>query len=354
VFPTVAPDVVALAEAFGYVDPELAEVLIGLPAIPFGTPSFGIPEARALQEQLPQPTVPTGTGVSHRDLRDDSTDGNTPHLRVITPDTPRWDRPCIYWIHGGGFVVGSPFETDLRLFRWAVELDCVVVAIQYGLAPEQPFPHGLEDCYAGLLWTAQHAEELGIDATAIAVVGESAGGGLAAGLTLLARDRGEIRPRLQLLIYPMLDDRTVTRPSQRDAPVWTGTANAAAWAAYLGPGAVGSSEVPIAAAPARAEPADLHGVPACYIVVGSVDLFREENVHYAEKLLDASVPTELHVYPGAFHASDHLVPEAAISRRFERDLDAALSRAFERVAAAAVSISGFSTGVDGSGGRLDT
>ena len=312
---------------YGYVDPELVPLLQLLPANPFGTPGFGVTELRAMDDAMPKVELPVVEGITCRDIGREPGDEGPP-LRIISPDAPKSGRPCIFWIHGGGFIAGSPFNTDLRLFRWVAEHDCVVVAVQYGLAPERPFPTGLEDCYAGLVWTADHADELGIDRSAIAVVGESAGGGLAASMAILARDRQEVIPCFQMLIYPMLDDRTVDDVDRIDAPVWTKAANIAGWSAYLS--SASGAEVSITAAPARATADQLRGLPACFLTVGSLDLFRNEDLQYATALQDAGVPTELHVYAGAFHASDHLVPEAAVSRRFERDLDVALGRAFAR------------------------
>lgn len=322
--PSVGPDAAA---AFGYVDPELAPTLALLPPNPYGVNGFDAVQMREQLALIPLPALATVDGVEFRDV-ERSADGSVPAMRIITPVEPRTDRPCIFWIHGGGYIIGSAFDPDHRLLRWAVEHDCVVVAVEYRLAPEHPYPSGLEDCYDGLLWTARNAAELDIDPAKIAVVGESAGGGLAAALVILARDRQQVRPLFQQLIYPMLDDRTAHASDGHDAPVWTKAANAAGWSDYLGPIGADPAAVPVAAAPGRAQVADLHDLPACFITVGSLDLFREEDMRYAVSLQNAGVPTELHVYAGAFHGSDHLVPDADISRRFERDLDTALGRAF--------------------------
>lgn len=309
----------------GYVDPELKPVLSALPPNPLGVGDYGIAQARADSDLLPIIEPPADLGIGHTDLPAEPATGR-PAVRIIAPEEPRAGRPCLLWIHGGGYVGGSPFITDLRLFRWAGEHDCVVVAVQYGLAPEKPYPAGLEDCYAGLSWVHEHADELGVDPARVAVVGESAGGGLAAALAILARDRGEYPILFQLLIYPMVDDRTVLDADRPDAPVWTKAANALAWAAYHSGLAHGQTP-PITAAPGRARPDQLTGLPPCFLSVGSLDLFRDEVIDYAKALQRAGVPAELHVYAGTFHASDHLAPEAAVSRRFERDLDTALGRA---------------------------
>ena len=304
-----------------YVDPELERILAALPPNPLGVDGYGVAEARADAELAPTIDPPTGSGAGFTDL---PAAADRPAVRIIAPDEPRPGRPCILWIHGGGYVAGSPFLTDARLFRWAIEHDCVIVAVQYPLAPENPHPAGLEHCYAGLTWVWTNADELGIDSGRIAVAGESAGGGLAAALAIHARDRAEVPICFQLLIYPMLDDRTVADTDRADAPVWTKAANAVGWAAYLGEAA---DQPPVTAAPGRARPEQLRGLPPCFVSVGSLDLFRDEDIRYAQALQDAGVPTELHVYAGTFHGSDHLVPEAAVSRRFERDLDVAIGRA---------------------------
>jgi triacylglycerol lipase len=198
------------------------------------------------------------------------------------------------------------------------------VSVDYRLAPEHPFPAPLEDCYAGLAWTAAHADELGIDRERIVIVGQSAGGGLAAGLALLVRDRAEIPLCYQLLIYPMIDDRNTSTSSQLVTKVWTREANLLGWRCYLGH-EPGVGDVSPYAAAARAE--DLRGLAPAFIGVGTLDVFRDENIEYAQRLLAAGVPTELHVYPGAPHGFEGLAPQAAVSQQFLRDITDALRRA---------------------------
>jgi triacylglycerol lipase len=214
--------------------------------------------------------------------------------------------------------------SDARCVQTAETLDCVVVSVDYRLAPESPFPAPVEDCYAGLAWTAAHADELGIDRERIVVVGQSAGGGLAAALALLVRDRAEIPLCYQLLIYPMIDDRNTTTSSQLVTKVWTREANLLGWRCYLGH-EPGVGEVSPYAAAARAE--DLRGLAPTFIGVGTLDVFRDENIDYAQRLLAAGVPTELHVYPGAPHGFEGLAPQAAVSQQFLRDIADALRRA---------------------------
>ena len=219
-------------------------------------------------------------------------------------------RGGLLWIHGGGMVIGSP-EQDARLCRGtANELDAIVVAPRYRLAPEHPFPTPLEDCYAGLRWLAALPELAGLP---LVVAGASAGGGLAAGVVLAARDRGEVNVAKQVLVYPMLDDRTAATDDPADAErrLWNNKANAFGWQSYLQV-APGAAEVPAYAAPARA--ADLAGLPPTWIGVGTSDLFHDEDVQFAERLRAANVPTDLEIVPGAFHGFDG-VP-SNVSRAF--------------------------------------
>lgn len=226
--------------------------------------------------------------------------------------------PCLYHIHGGGYVGGAAATLE-PIHRLLVEtVECALVTVDYRLAPETPFPGPLEDCYAGLAWLFGHADELGVDASRIGIGGESAGGGLAAALALLVRDRGEYRLAFQHLIYPMIDDRTcVTADPHPYAGefVWNAASNAFGWRAYLGQ-APGTDDVPAYAAAARAE--DLTGLPPTFIASGALDLFVEEDIAYATRLLRAGVPTELHIHPGGFHGFD-IDQSAAVSRRQRRD-----------------------------------
>lgn len=233
--------------------------------------------------------------------------------------------PCLYSIHGGGMVTGSYDMDDARFDAWCPKLGLVGVSVEYRLAPETPYPGALEDCYRGLLWTHEHAAELGIDASRIGVGGVSAGGGLAAALTLLARDRGEVPVAFQLLDCPMLDDRQITHSSQVEGlPIWSRESNAYGWRAYLGD-RYGTDDVPYTAAPGRASVDDLAGLPPAFVSVGAVDGFLDEDVDYALRLLRAGVPTELHVYPGACHGYQ-LATEAEVARQSRRDTEEWLAR----------------------------
>jgi acetyl esterase/lipase len=247
-------------------------------------------------------------------------------VRVYTPRAPSGPRPLLYWIHGGGYIFGTIDMSDPRCDLFAETLDCVVVSVEYRLAPECPFPAPIEDCYTGLAWAAAHTEELGVDRTRIVIGGQSAGGGLAAALALLVRDRGEIPVAYQLLIYPMIDDRNASPSSHLVTKVWTRQANFLGWRCYLG-AEPGGPDVSPYAAPARA--LDLRGLAPAFIGVGTLDVFRDENIEYARRLLEAGVATELHVYPGAPHGFEGFAPNAEVSRRFIRDIDDALRRAMK-------------------------
>lgn len=246
-------------------------------------------------------------------------------LVICTPEGVEGPLPAIYHIHGGGYVMGSAKQIEFRHRPMAKALQCVIVSVEYRLAPEHPHPAPVEDCYAGLAWTIANAGALGIDPARIGVMGESAGGGLAAALALLVRDRGELALAFQHLTYPMIDDRTCPGEQHPHTGefIWTPHNNHFGWAALLGQ-EPGSADVSPYAAAARAE--DLTGLPPAYIMTGSLDLFLEEDIEYARRLLRAGVPTELHVFPGGFHGFDAF-PGSEISEAAQAARMAALKRA---------------------------
>lgn len=239
-------------------------------------------------------------------------------------------KPALLYVHGGGYIAGSAASETRKLQQMARDLDCVVVAVEYRLAPETPFPGPLEDCYTALKWLHGNAASLGVDPARIAIMGESAGGGLAAMLAIAARDRKEVPVIFQLLVYPMLDDRTgSTRPV---APpigylTWDSNANRFGWSSFLGKPA-GSAKVPAGSVPARVE--NLAGLPRTFIGVGSIDLFVSENVEYARRLVEQGVPTELLMVPGAFHGFQGAAPKANISLQFNAAIKNALVGAFSQ------------------------
>lgn len=247
-------------------------------------------------------------------------------VRLIRPKTLQGNAPVLLWLHGGGMVIGSNSQDDATNFAFARTLGITVASVEYRLSPQHKAPAALEDAYAALTWLVAHAEDRGIDPGRIAIGGQSAGGGLAAGLVLLAHDRGEIRPAFQLLVYPMIDDRTVTREDldSGNVRVWTPRSNRFGWTSYL-PQAPGSSGVSPYAAPARREV--LTGLPPAWIGVGTLDLFYDEDIAYAANLQAAGVPCELEIVEGAFHGFDALFSNKAVSRTFWRAQAAALRSA---------------------------
>lgn len=242
--------------------------------------------------------------------------------RAVEPTEPL---PILYHIHGGGHITGSAAVLEALHRPLAAALGCAIVSVDYRLSPETVFPGAIEDCYAGLGWTIAHAARWGLAVDQIGVLGESAGGGLAAALTLLARDRGEYRLAFQHLIAPMLDDRTCTsaEPHPHAGQFgWHAANNRFAWTAMLGQEPGGETVSPYAA-PARA--ISLAGLPPAYLSVGALDLFLEEVLDYARRLGRAGVPVELHVWPGAIHGFE-LFGDAAIAQRANRASQDALRR----------------------------
>lgn len=222
--------------------------------------------------------------------------------------------PLLYYMHGGGMIMGNAWSVLPRVLReWALPLRLAVISVEYRLAPQAQYPGPVEDCRAGLVWAADHAAALGLDADRIVIGGKSAGGGLAAALALLNRDRGGPVPIGQMLLSPMLDDRNNTFSSHQMAgrDTWDRTSNATAWQALLGD-RYGAGDLPPYAAPARAT--DVSELPPAYIEVGSAETFRDEAVAYADAIWQAGGQAELHVWPGAFHGFDTLAPRAALSQ----------------------------------------
>lgn len=304
----------------GLVDPELLPLLEMFPAMTITADNLAEMRARV----LPTPPI-EDCGVTLTETEVPGPEGAPPvAVRIYQPPRTGARVGCLFHIHGGGYVAGAAKNLEFAHRPLAARLGCVIVSVDYRLAPETPFPGPIEDCYAALAWTFAEAQALGIDPGRIGVVGESAGGGLAAALALLARDRGEYRLAFQHLIYPMLDDRTCVRDPHPFAGefLWHRANNLFGWTSLLGhaPGRDGTSHY---AAPARA--GDLSGLPPTFISTGALDLFLDENIDYASRLLRAGVPTELHVWPGAFHAFD-IAPGARVAEAARRASVEALAR----------------------------
>jgi acetyl esterase/lipase len=235
--------------------------------------------------------------------------------------------PGICYLHAGGMVLGDRFLGLTQILPWVVRHDAVAVTVEYRLAPEFPDPYPVEDSYAGLTWAAGHAGELGIDPARLIVAGASAGGGLAAGTALLARDRHGPPLLGQVLIYPMLDDRDQTGSAAQfdGVGVWDRASNVTGWSALLGERRAGD-DVSIYAAPARAT--DLSGLPPAFIDCGSAEVFRDEDVAYATSLWRCGIQAELHVWPGGFHAFDLTAPDTALAQAMTGARDAWVNRLF--------------------------
>ncbi|HXH68567.1 MAG TPA: alpha/beta hydrolase [Candidatus Limnocylindrales bacterium] len=312
----------AVADPYSLVDPEFLPALKQFPAFDLslemaikfrqtpGMPALPAPAPQPVERHIPGPP-------------------GAPEVRlwVVDPAPSEKSKPVLLHMHGGGFMMTDPFLMP-RLQGIATDCHCVVVSVDYRLAPETRYSGSLQDNYAALKWVHAHAEELGIDRSKIAVGGESAGGTYAASLAIHARDRNEVPIVFQLLIYPALDDRT---GSSHPAPptvghfMWNAGANRLAWSSLLGVPA-GSSKVPVAAVPARV--ANVAGLPPAWIGVGAIDLFAEEDMEYARRLVHAGVPTELLVVSGAYHGFDLLVPDAKASKQFSASWKSALRKAF--------------------------
>ncbi|MGW7529628.1 alpha/beta hydrolase [Streptomyces sp. NPDC054783] len=301
-------------------DPELARALAGSAAAarePYTPENLTARQERDASSR-PRPTVGELRADGRFEVEELRVPGppGGPDVTLVSarPAGNAGPLPLLYYMHGGGMISGNAWSVLPRLLReWSATLEVAVVSVEYRLAPEARFPAAVEDCYAGLVWVAAHAAELGIDAGRVVVGGKSAGGGLAAALALLTRDRGGPGPIGQLLLCPMLDDRNHTFSTHQMAGLdtWDRTSNATAWQAVLGEG-YGAADVPPYAAPARAT--DLAELPPAYVEVGSAETLRDEAVAYAQALWRAGGQAELHVWPGAFHGFDTLAPRAALSR----------------------------------------
>ncbi|GIF13780.1 alpha/beta hydrolase [Actinoplanes teichomyceticus] len=307
------------------IDPELVPWLDMLPSGPH-TDYDSLVAARSMAELSGvQPVYEPTRAIDVRDTAvPGPSDAPDVPVRIYTPADRDGAVPGLLYIHGGGFVLGTLDMFHMHLLRVADELGIVIVSVDYRLAPEHPFPAPVEDCYAALTWVAARAAELGIDPERLGVGGESAGGGLAAAVALLARDRGGPALCFQYLGIPELDDRLDT-PSARayvDTPVWNRPNAVFSWTSYLG-AEPGGDDVSPYAAPARAD--DLAGLPPAFVSACQFDPLRDEDIAYAQRLAHAGVAVELHHYPGAFHGSS-MIQAAGISRRMLADELAALRR----------------------------
>lgn len=304
------------------VDPELLPLLDLWPTATLTAET--LPLVRGRQLPVP-PAAETGTTLERRTVPGPEGAPDVA-LHICRPDEAAGPLGCIYHIHGGGYVAGAAKDLEPVHRSLVKQLGCAIVSVDYRLAPETAHPGPVEDCHAGLAWLFAHAGELGVDPARIGVMGESAGGGLAAALALLARDRGAYRLAFQHLTYPMIDDRTATAADPHPHTgefIWTAGSNRFGWSALLGQEPGGADVSPYAAA-ARAT--NLSGLPPTYLMTGALDLFLEEDMDYARRLIRAGVPTELHVFAGAFHGFN-VYPAADVTRRAQAAQVDALRRA---------------------------
>lgn len=262
--------------------------MVGPRTLPLVRALSGLAGRRAAPRDVEVITLRSGAGV-----------------RLFRPAGVPEPTPALLWIHGGGYILGSAQQDDALCTRFCRKLGITVGSVEYRLAPEHPYPTPLEDCYSALTWLAALPS---VDPGRIAIGGASAGGGLAAALALLARDRGDLTPAFQLLVYPMLDDRSAGDPANSNYRLWNARSNRFGWSAYLG------NADPQVAVPARRD--DLGGLAPAWIGVGTNDLFHDEDLTYAERLKNAGVPCEVEVVPGAFHGFDLVVSKAQVSQRF--------------------------------------
>lgn len=311
--------------SYDLIDPELRPMVDAFPPLTWNEET--LPDARAFMHQMvdatPLPDLPVEVSTRSIGRQDGAGDILLVVYRPLGAEGPL---PALLDIHGGGYVAGSARVGGPRNSALACDLGCLVVSVDYRLAPEAPYPAGLNDCYAALRWLHGQAVALGVDPARIAIGGDSAGGGLAAALALKTRDLGEIPIVAQMLTYPMLDDRTASTVPAHPLVgeyLWDSASNRFAWEAYLG--RIPGGDVEAYATPGRVE--DLRGLPPTFIAVGQLDLFVAEDIDYARRLMEAGVATELHVYPGAFHGFD-LVSGAASAVAYAQAFRGALRRAF--------------------------
>lgn len=271
------------------------------------------------------PTPPILNDIEVADQMIDGHDGNSLRIRIYKQKDETNTLPALLWIHGGGYVMGVPEGDDGLCQRFVKEAGCVVVSVDYRLAPEHPYPTPLEDCYSALKWLADNSEMLNIDKNRIGIAGASAGGGLTAALALLAKDRQGPSLIFQMPLYPMINDLNDSFSNKEITGnyVWNHSLNERGWSMYLGD-LKDSGNIPYYAAPARATVTDLQGLPYTYTCVGQLDPFRDETLQYVTQLAEAGVDVEFHLYAGAYHGFESLNPHSDIANKtIQEYIDAA-------------------------------
>lgn len=308
------------------IDPELLNILEQMPSLETSANTI-----TAMREALADWKLgaPDAAEVDREERFVPVADGRKVRILVYSPKSTA-PTGGLLWVHGGGMVMGTPEINDAPNRYLAQQAGCVVVAVAYSLAPESPYPAGLEDCYAALQWMHREAATLGIPRDRIAVAGESGGGALCAGLSLLVRDREELSLSSQFLMFPMLDDRTGTQADPAPMPfsgefVWTRTSNRFCWQSVLGDVSP-QAEIPVYASPGRAN--ILAGLPPTFLSVGDIDLFLGEDLRFAQQLIHDGVSTELHVYPGAAHGFTAWGAQTEIAQRCQSEFWGTIIRHF--------------------------
>lgn len=292
-------------------DPELAAASVLLERVDVMDQVSARANMETLRQNASSAIALTAGRVEFEDRAVETAAGLSFVVRIYTPVKRDGALPLVVFYHGGAFVMGDLESEHARCLRYAADAGCVVVSVDYRLAPEHPFPAGLEDCYAALLWSVENADDLGVDVRRVAVAGTSAGGALAACVAQVARDRDSPELALQLLIYPVIDDRMTTDSMAKfsETPVWDSHNNVSMWIQY------GGGRLPKGRYSAPARGGDLAGLPTACLIVAGYDPLRDEAMQYADDLMAAGVQTELHLVSGAYHGFDQVVPDAEISRR---------------------------------------
>ena len=304
------------------IHPQLLQIARNTPTISYSKKNLWL--FNGLMHLSPAARIPEGIVVENVHIPGQDT-WTKIRMRVYKPKYNTAPVPVLIWLHGGGYVLGTPEMDDRRCIEYVRELGIAVVSVDYRLAPKHPFPAGLEDCYATLEWLISRPPQLLVDEKRIAIGGASAGGGLAAALVQLTHDRQQITPVFQFLVYPMLDDRTVLRSDidDRNNITWTQKSNRFGWESYL-QNEFGAETVPDYSVPARRE--DLSGMPPAWIGVGSLDLFHDEDMAYAKRLQECGVQCQLDIIPGAFHGFDIIDHQLPVVQDFRKSQIAVLRK----------------------------
>jgi len=309
-----------MKDEFSTIHPELQQIAKKSPSFAFSNKNLWL--IQGLMNLMPRPKTPEDVFVENIFIPGQDDRAKT-RLRIYKPKSITAPTPVLIWLHGGGYVMGRPEMDDYACIEFVREAGVSVFSVDYPCAPKHPFPAGLNDSYSTLKWIASHAQDLEIDAKRIMIGGRSAGAGLAAALVQLAYDRQEIKPIFQLLVYPMVDDRTVLRADMDDGKyiAWNPKSNRFGWESYLGK-KCGAEDIPEYSVPARRK--DLSGLPPAWIGVGTLDLFYDEDMAYAHRLKECGVECEIKIVPGAFHGFDAFDPQIPIVQDFLKSQIAAL------------------------------